>query len=98
MILQIKNISKIYHELLVAIGDDNHLITFNKFLNGATLFGFNLAYKDSHTVISPSLKGTLRIVLTFTEAISTSSMLYWLGDHLSMLTVNYNRELVLNTS
>ena len=93
-----KSVSEVYHELLAAIGDDSHLITFNKFLDGATLFGFNLIYKDSSTNISPSIKGTLRIVLTFSEPVSTSSMLYLLGDHLSILTVNHNRELVLNTS
>lgn len=87
-----KDVREIYHELLSAIGDDNHLITFDKFLNGVTLFGFNLGYKDSGANISPALRGTLRIVLTFADA-----MVYLLGDHLSILNINHNRELVLST-
>ena len=92
------NVSEIYHTLLNAIGDDNHLITYENFQNGCTLFGFNLVYKDQNANIISPMHGMLRIVLTFKDPIFSPSMVYLLGDILSLLSINYNREIFLNKS
>ena len=92
-----KDVAELYHTLLSCL-DENHLITLDKFCNGGTLLGFPLTNSNEESSISSPIYGVLRIVLTFDRALSQSAVIYLLGDVLSVLSVNYNRDIFLNKS
>ena len=90
------NVAEIYSNCLDCLDGRNHLLTFKNFCNGMTLFGFRLAVHDETGNITTPLHGVLRIVLTFKSALSTASVIYMLGDVMSLLSINGNREIFLN--
>jgi len=92
----IKNVAEIYSSCLDCLDDRNHMLTFRNFCNGMTLFGFKLAKHDETGNITTPLHGVLRIVLTFKSPLSESSVIYMLGDVMSLLSINANREIFLN--
>ena len=72
------------------------MLTFKIFCNGMTLFGFKLAKHDETGNMTTPLYGVLRIVLTCKNELSESSVIYMLGDVMSLLSINSNREIFLN--
>ena len=74
----------------------SHLITFNNFCQGMTLLGFPLTYTDETANINAPLHGVLRIVFSFKTELSEAAIIYMLGDVLSVLSINMNREVFLN--
>ena len=91
-----KNVAEIYSTCLNCLDDRNHLLTFKKYCEGMTLFGFKLAKHDETGNITTPLYGVLRIVLTFKNILSEAAVVYMIGEVMSVLSINNNREIFLN--
>ena len=89
------DVAELYNTCLLCL-DKNHLLTFNHFKNGMTILGFPLTTYDPSADIRSPYYGILRISLTFKSRMADSAICYMLGDIMSILSVNYNREIVLN--
>ena len=89
------DVAEIYNTTLLCL-DKNHMLTYDSFLNGATILGFNLATYDPSADIRAPFYGVLKIVLTFRERLADPAMAYLMGDVLSVLSINNMREIVLN--
>ena len=89
------NVSELYHNTILCLGKD-HLLTYDNFINGATLIAFNLANFDPIADIRIPYYGSLRIVLTFSSRLSQNAVLILMGDVLSSIGINFKREIFLN--
>ena len=89
------DVAEIYHTTLLCL-DKNHLLTLDSFMNGMTILGFPLATYDPSADIRSPYYGVLKIVLSFHERLADPAMAYLLGDVLSILSINQNRDIVLN--
>ena len=95
MIFPKKNVAELYQTTLNCLPIKNHLLTFTNFINGQTLLGFQLVnYDDSADIISP-LFGVLKINLKFGTTLADPAVAYILGEALSVLSINYNRDIIL---
>ena len=91
------NCAELYFNTLMAIGKDN-VLTYNNFKSGMTLLGFSLANFDTSADIRNPYHGVMRITLNFQPRLADNAICYILGDVLSILSINKNRELKLNTN
>ena len=91
------NCSELYYHLLNCIEKEN-IITYDNFKSGMTLLGFNLTNFDPSGNIRNPFYGVLRITMNFTPRLADNAMCYILGDVLSILSINKNRELKINTN
>ena len=91
------NCSELYYHLLNCIEKEN-IITYDNFKSGMTLLGFNLTSFDASGNIRNPFYGVLRITMNFTPKLPDNAMCYILGDVLSILSINKNRELKINTN
>ena len=91
-----KNVAELYHTTLNCLPIKNHLLTFKNFINGQTLLGFQLVNYDDSADIRSSLSGVLKINLKFRTTLADPAVAYILGEALSVLSINYNRDIILN--
>ena len=89
------NVAELYNTTLLCL-DKDHLLTYDKFINGMTILGFPLAVFDQSADIRSPFHGVLRITLTFKGRLADAAMAYMLGDVLSILSINNNRDITLN--
>ena len=89
------NVSELYHSTLMCL-DKNHLLTYETFLQGQTILGFTLANYDPSSDIRAPFYGVLRITLTFKDKLADAALCYLIGDVMSILSINHNRDIVLN--
>ena len=81
----------------MTIGKDN-VLTYDNFKSGMTLLGFSLVNFDNAADIRNPYYGVLRITLNFQPRLADNAICYILGDTSSILSINKNRELKLNTN
>ena len=93
-----KNVGELYNNTLNCLPVKNHLLTFEHFIHGKTLLGFQLVnYDDSADIRSP-LTGVLKINLRFKDKLADPAIVFIIGECLSALSVNINRDIILNKS
>ena len=91
-----KNVAELYQTTLNCLPIKNHLLTFKNFINGQSLLGFQLVNYDDSADIRSSLSGVLKINLKFRTTLADPAVAYILGEALSVLSINYNRDIILN--
>lgn len=91
------NCAELYFNTLMTIGKDN-VLTYDNFKSGMTLLGFSLVNFDNAADIRNPYYGVLRITLNFQPRLADNAICYILGDTSSILSINKNRELKLNTN
>ena len=91
-----KKCCRIISKTLNCLPIKNHLLTFKNFINGQTLLGFQLVNYDDSVNIRSSLSGVLKINLKFWTTLADPAVAYILGEALSVLSINYNRDIILN--
>ena len=87
--------AEIYNTCLLCLGK-NHLITYENFKHGLTIFGFPLSNYDPAGDIRNPYYGNLRIRLSFKRRLADSAVCYLMGYIPSVLSINNSREIVLN--
>ena len=91
-----KNVSELYQTTLNCLTIKNHLLTYENFINGQTLLGFQLANFDDSADIRSPLTGVLKINLKFKVNLVDPAVAFLLGEALSVLSINHNRDVLLN--
>ena len=91
-----KNVAELYQTTLNCLPIKNHLLTFKNFINGQTLLGFQLVNYDDSADTRSSLSGVLKINLKFRTTLADTAVVYILGEALSVLSINNNRDIILN--
>ena len=88
--------AELYNTTLNCLPIKNHLLTFEHFINGKTLLGFQLVnYDDSADIRSP-LTGILKISLRFKNRLTESAVAILFGECASILSLNSNRDVILH--
>jgi len=91
-----KNVAELYHTTLNCLPIKNHLLTYENFIKGKTLLGFQLVnYDDSADIRSP-LSGVLKINLRFKDKLPDPAIIVIIGECLSVLSINNNRDIIFN--
>ena len=93
-----KNVAQLYNTTLNCLPIKNHLLTYDHFINGKTLLGFQLVNYDESADIRSPLTGVLKINLRFKEKLADPAIVFIIGECLSALSVNINRDIILNKS
>ena len=93
-----KNVAQLYNTTLNCLPIKNHLLTYDHFINGKTLLGFQLVNYDESADIRSPLTGVLKINLRFKEKLPDPAIVFIIGECLSALSVNINRDIILNKS
>ena len=91
------NVAELYNLTLLSLRTDKHLLTYEKFINGCTVIGLPLSTYDASADIRAPYFGVLRIRLTFTTRLADPAIAYLSGDIISILSINSNRNIYLNS-
>ena len=89
------DVAELYHSTLMCL-NKNHLLKYETFLNWQTILGFTFANYDPSSDIRAPFYGVLRITLSFKDKLPDPAMCYLIGDVMSILSINHNRDIVLN--
>ena len=89
------NCAELYNTCLLCLGK-NHSLSYDNFKEGLTILAFPLATFDPAGDIRNPYYGNLRIRLTFKDKLADSAVCYLVGDIMSVLSINNNRDIILN--
>ena len=90
-----RNILEIYDTTLRCINKDN-LLSYEKFIEGSTIFGLNLVNFDTLSTIREPYYGAMRITLNFKDRLADNAVMLMFADVLSSLSINFKREIIVN--
>ena len=85
-------VSHIYYNSLMANNESSNFITYNNFLDGSTVYTFDLRASDARTDLFLEKSGNLQIKLYLEEPLTENMNLYILGDVLSTFGINNDRK------